>query len=148
MTTAQALALIKRHGIVLESARGPVPNLAEAIAGETIRGNWWSHPKSHEIYRLVSAVRNSKDVLVCRLVGGKVTFVHRRLWPALVRLARRFKPAQLAELREIHMPTGKHAVVVTPFPRWVPDDVATQAKRMSEETAVTELGKWYARSVS
>jgi hypothetical protein len=27
------------------------------------------------------------DVLVCRLVAGKITYVHRRLWPAVHRLA-------------------------------------------------------------
>ena len=28
---------------VLQAARGPAPNLAEAIAGEPIRGSWWGH---------------------------------------------------------------------------------------------------------
>ena len=32
MTTAQALAFVKKHGIVLESARDPVPSLAAAAA--------------------------------------------------------------------------------------------------------------------
>ena len=37
---------VERHGVVLASARGPVPNVAEAVAGEPIRGSWWGHPAS------------------------------------------------------------------------------------------------------
>jgi hypothetical protein len=39
------LAWVREQGVVLQSARGPVPNLAEQIAGEPIRGSWWAtHP--------------------------------------------------------------------------------------------------------
>ncbi len=90
MTPRAALAFIRRHGVVLESAQGPVPNLAEAIAAGRIHGSWWGHTKGQEIFRLTRAVRDSGDILVCRLVGHKITYVHRRLWPVLVRLARDF----------------------------------------------------------
>src|SRR6266511_3789241 len=40
-----ALAFVRRHGVVLEGARGPVPNLAEAVATGPIRGSWWGHAK-------------------------------------------------------------------------------------------------------
>jgi len=85
-----ALQFVERHGIVLESAHGPVVTFTDAAVGERIRGNWWSHPKSHQIFALTRLVRNSPDVLVCRLVDGKITYVHRRVWPALVLLAGRF----------------------------------------------------------
>ena len=97
MSPKQGLAFVKRHGVVLQAARGPVPSLAEAIAGGPIRGSWWGHPKGHEIFRVAEAVSASPDVLVCKLVDGKVTYVHRRLWPALVRLAARFQKGQLAK---------------------------------------------------
>ena len=64
MTSRQALALIEKHGIVLEAAHGPVPSLAELIAGSPIRGSWWSHPKGREIFTVTRAVRDSDDVLV------------------------------------------------------------------------------------
>src|SRR5213592_3279095 len=38
MTSKAALAFVRRHGVVLEGARGPVPNLAEAVATGPIRG--------------------------------------------------------------------------------------------------------------
>jgi hypothetical protein len=66
-----ALAFVRKHGVVLMSARGPAPSLAEAIAGEPIRGSWWGHPMSHRMYAIFEAVRDSREVLVCRLVGGK-----------------------------------------------------------------------------
>ena len=71
MTRRSALSFVKRHGIVLESARGPVPNLAEAVVGGRIRGSWWGHAKGKQIFWLTRAVRDSADVLVCRLVSGK-----------------------------------------------------------------------------
>src|SRR5436309_1090534 len=100
MTPKQAVAFVAAHGVVLESARGPVPSLAEAVAGEPIRGSYWAHPKANDIFLCSRAIRKSADVLVCRLVGGKVTYLHRRMWPALVRLAGRFEADRLAAILE------------------------------------------------
>ena len=41
----QVSAWIERHGIVLERARGAVPSLVAAIAGEPVRGSWWGIPR-------------------------------------------------------------------------------------------------------
>jgi hypothetical protein len=79
-------ALIE-HGMLLESARGPLPNVAEMIAGEPIRGSWWAHPAGHAIFDALNSLAESPDVVRTRLVNGKVTLVHRRLWPALARVA-------------------------------------------------------------
>ena len=81
---------LRGQGVVLQSARGPVPSLAERIVGEPIRGSWWGHPSGDEIYRVLNRVRASPDVVATRLINGKVTLIHRRLWPALVRVADRF----------------------------------------------------------
>jgi hypothetical protein len=93
----QGLVFVRRHGIVLQAARGPVPSLAEAVAGGPIRGSWWAHAKGHQIFRIADAVSESDEVLVCKLVEGKVTYVHRRLWPALVRLASRVSEGTAGE---------------------------------------------------
>jgi hypothetical protein len=136
----RVLAILKREGVMLESSQGPVPNLVEFIAGEPVKGNWWSHPQSHRIFALTRLVRDSPDVLTCRLVTGKVTFVHRRVWPALVRLADQFPQSRLAAIREVHTRTGAHKVVTIPFPAWVPDQVMTAGRRLSAEQAVSSLG--------
>jgi hypothetical protein len=106
--------------VVLQAARGPVPSLAEAITGGPIRGSWWGHPKGHEIFRVAEAVCESDDVLVCKLVEGKLTYVHRRLWPALVKLASRYRREHLAKVWNEHTRTGAHRPRKTPFPEWVP----------------------------
>ncbi len=142
MTPRQALAFIGKHGVVLESAQGPVPSLAQAIAGAPIRGSWWSHPKSHEIFSVTRAIRDSDDVLVCRLVKGKVTFVHRRLWPALVRVASRFPSDHLSQVREVHTSSGRHVTQEVPFPDWVPSRVRAAARSLSEEAALAEIAAW------
>jgi hypothetical protein len=142
MTTRQALAFIRHHGVVLESAQGPVPSIVEAIAGAPVRGGWWSHAKSREIFAVTRAIRDSDDVLVCRLVEDKVTFVHRRLWPALVRVASHLPPDRVSRMREVHTSEGRHAIEEVPFPQWVPSDVRAAARRMSAESARAELGAW------
>ena len=125
---------------MLESARGPVPNLAETVVGAPIRGSWWGHARGKEIFWLTRAVRDSQQVLVCRLLGGKVTYVHRRLWPALVRLAPTFRLTDLAAVREVHTQRGAHAVRLVPFPRWVPAAVKRRARDLSEAKAWAMLG--------
>jgi hypothetical protein len=122
--------------MVLESARGPAPSLAEAIAGEPIRGGWWSHPKSQAIFAVTRAIRESDQVLVCRLIKGKVTLVHRRLWPALVRAAGRLPANRLSQVREVHTRSGRHVTKEIPFPDWVPSDVRSAARSLSEEEAL------------
>jgi hypothetical protein len=143
MNPAQAIQFVKKHGVVLESAHGSVPNLAETVTGERIRGSWWAHPKSQVIFRLTRAVRDSDNILVCRLMHGKVTYVHRRLWPALVRAAKQFDSKSLGRIREIHTSRGEHELQVVPFPRWVPQQVKRSARTLSEAKAVFQLGEGY-----
>jgi hypothetical protein len=142
MTATEALVFIEQRGVVLASARGPIPRLTEVIAGEPIKGSWWGHPKGQQIFVILEAITESEDVLVCRLVKGKITLVHRRLWPALVRLAKRFAPDQIAQVKQEHTSSGRHLNKEVPFPHWVPAAVAKQAKSMSEADAIAALGEW------
>ena len=146
MTAAEALAFIEDHGVVLVSAKGPVPRLTETIAGEPIKGSWWGHPKSRRIFAILEVVTDSDEVLVCRLVKGKITLVHRRLWPALVRLAPRFPPDRISKVTQEHTPSGRHMNKEVPFPLWVPAEVMEQAKSISEEEAIAALGEWALRT--
>ena len=135
MTPDDALAFVEHHGVVLQAARGPVPSLAEAIAGGPIRGSWWGHPKGHDIFRASEMIGDSADVLVCKLVDGKVTYIHRRLWPALVKLASRFRKEQLAKVWNEHTATGAHRARRQAFPAWVPSKVVREAKALSASDA-------------
>lgn len=142
MTPEEATRFVEQHGVVLESAHGPVPNLVEAVLGERIRGSWWAHKKGRDVFRLTRAVRDSPDVLVCRLVDGKITYVHRRLWPALARLHDRLPAQRLAAVHEIHTGSGKHRVEETPFRTCVPPELWKQAENLSETDALSQLGDW------
>lgn len=135
MSPSEAIDFVKRHGVVLQAARGPVPSLAETIAGGPIRGSWWGHAKGRTIYAATQAVCENPDILVCKLIHDKVTYVHRRFWPALVKLAPRFRKEQLAKVWDEHTESGAHASRETPFPEWVPTDVIKEAAALSAAEA-------------
>ena len=139
MNAKQALAWVKECGIAMESARASVPSLAQVIVGEPVRGSWWAHPMGSDILRLSRSIRSSPDILVCRLVDGKITYIHRRLWPALVRLAGRFSKQRLAAVKEVHTPMGKHKLLITPFPKWVPPEILGVAQKLTEKEAASQL---------
>jgi hypothetical protein len=145
VTPAEVLAFVRTNGVVLESGTGPVPSLATAVAGGPIRGSWWAHARGREIFAATRAIRDCPDVLVCRLVDRKITYVHRRLWPALVRLSERFPHAHLARIHEAHTVSGKHLADEVCFPGWVSREVAAQASDLDEESALRQLGRWFTK---
>jgi hypothetical protein len=59
-------------------------NAIQILTGEFPRGSWWSHPAANQIYDILQEVEAHPDLLSTKLLSGKVTFVHRRLWPALL----------------------------------------------------------------
>jgi len=139
MIKSEALRLIEQNGIMLESAGGNTASFVAQIAGEAISGSWWSHPKNHQIFALTRTVREDEHILVCRLLQGKITYVHRRLWAALVRVAGDLPPSSLASVKEMHSAKGHHKVVETQFPDWVQADTKAEAKRMSRDEALQML---------
>ena len=139
MTPQEAGSFIREHGVVLMSGNGPVPRLVEAIAGEPIKGSWWAHPRSRAIYEVLQAIENSPDILICRLIDANLTWVHRRLWAALVKNADDFGRDQLAQVRQEHTASGRHINRTIEYPDWVPDDVQEAARRLSKEEAAQLL---------
>ena len=135
---------VEQHGVVLASAKGSVPSVAEAIAGEPIVGSWWSHPKAQQIFDALSVIDDDTDIRCFKLVDHKITFVHRRLWPALAALAKAgvLDADRVASIQQEHMPTGEHRNITTPYPDWVPDDVAASAESLSVDDAKSQLGAW------
>jgi hypothetical protein len=73
-----ALALLASRGMMTLS------QLVQAVVGVPVKGSWWGHPKGHEIFKIATELGESPDVLVTKM--GKVMFMHRMLWPALLRL--------------------------------------------------------------
>jgi len=139
LTPEEAAAFVCEHGAVLMSGKGPVPRLVEAIVGEPIKGSWWAHPRSRAIFKVLQVIENSPDILVCRLIDAKVTYVHRRLWAALVKNADDFGRDQLAQVRQEHTASGRHTSRCIDFPDWVPKDVREAARLLSKEEAARLL---------
>src|SRR5450432_1370895 len=100
--SSEAVELVRKAGLLLESAHGPIPNFLELVLGEPIKGNWWSHPKGKYLFKMTRIIRDQPSILVCRLVAGKITYVHRRLWPVLVRVSHTLPKGRLDWIREEH----------------------------------------------
>jgi hypothetical protein len=88
---------LKKFGLLLESDQ-KFPSVSGLIAGEPIRGSWWSHPKGQEIFKVLQQVADHKDVLIAKLLSGKVTFVHRKLWCEALVIGQAREPWQLSKL--------------------------------------------------
>ena len=140
VNTREALAFVEQHGIVLVSGKSKkVPTLVDALAGEPVKGSWWSHPRARAIFAILSEVVDSGEVRMFRLVDDKVTMVHRRLWPALVALADEVGERRLTAVSQEHTRSGKHEAVRVRFPEWVPSDTAAAAKKLSRDAARAAL---------
>jgi hypothetical protein len=100
-STNRALAMLRRRGVMTLVPAGHVPSLVQEICGGPVQGSWWALPQSRLIYAISSALEDSPGVLALKLLDGKMTFVHRSLWPALVRFAtdRHRRDALIASLR-------------------------------------------------
>lgn len=88
---------LERCGLLLESDR-EFPSVVTLVAGGPVRGSWWAHPMAQEIYAVSHPLAEHADVVVCKLVSGKNTFVHRSFWPALLAVGRAREPWQLRDL--------------------------------------------------
>lgn len=87
---------LERYGLLL-LADARLPSLATIVAREPIRGSWWGHPAAHSIVCVARELAGD-TVIDTKLVSSKVTFVHRKLWPALVAVGCAREPWQLEGL--------------------------------------------------
>jgi hypothetical protein len=105
-----------------------------------VTGPWCDHPQGKLMMELVRSVRQSPDVLVCKLVQNRPTLVHRRLWPALVRLAPVRGAKILDRIRDEPQADGTVKETLLPYPAWVTLQIKEAARAMSEQEARTRVG--------
>ena len=74
---------LKEFGLLLESD-AKLPSVSGLVAGDPIKGSWWAHPKARQIFAVLQPMVDHQDVLIVKLISGKVTFVHRKLWPDIL----------------------------------------------------------------
>jgi hypothetical protein len=90
---------VRSLGLLLESD-GELPSVVEFIVGAPVHGSWWGHPRGGGIYNLLQDLADDPDIMVVKLVRGKVTFVHRSLWPALRAMGTSRQPWQMDRLSD------------------------------------------------
>lgn len=74
---------LERRGLLL-LADNTLPSVVSVIAGRPITGSWWSAPAGKLIYNTANELEEHQNVVVVKLLSGKLTFIHGKLWPALI----------------------------------------------------------------
>ncbi|HET6164654.1 MAG TPA: hypothetical protein VFG37_13365 [Planctomycetota bacterium] len=106
--TERVLARLTDAGLLLQQD-AVVPSVVGLVTGESLKTSWWGHPKGRLVFGVLSELADHRDVLFTKLLAGKSTLVHRRLWPSLLGVAtareawqtRRLSPAARRVLRRI-----------------------------------------------
>ena len=57
-----------------------LPSVSHLVTDKPMRGSWWSDALAHTIFAVSEMLEDHPDVLIMKLISGKVTFVHRELW--------------------------------------------------------------------
>ena len=70
---------LQKLGLLLLSDSS-LPSVSRLIAGDGLRGSWWTHERAHTIFTVSEMLEDHPDVLIMKLISRKVTFVHRELW--------------------------------------------------------------------
>ncbi len=96
-TFQQILDLLKRYGLLLVSDPH-LPSVVSLVAGEPVRRSWWGHPRGKEMYAVLNQLAAREEVLMSTLVSGKATYVHQRLWSALIGVGTARESWQLHDL--------------------------------------------------
>jgi hypothetical protein len=82
-STRSVYAALAHCGLLLKQDK-VVPSVVGIVTGESLSASWWSHPKSHLIFSILSALSDHPGVMFTKLLGRKDTLVHSDLWPALL----------------------------------------------------------------
>ncbi len=109
------------RGILLESDPA-LPSVVGIVAGKPLRGSWWGHSKGKLIFSMLRRFVNRPEVLVTKLVLGKVTFIHRRFWQPFLSIAASREDWQLEglslEARRLLAAVERAGEVMTDEMRW------------------------------
>ncbi len=132
----RARAELRARGVLL-NADGALPSLTVLMTDGRVTGSWWAHPLAHEIYLVGRRLAADPDVLVAKLIDGKLTYIHRSLWPCVVSAATSREPWQfdgLTGAARSMLEDVERAGAVTPAPALDP----TGRKRRRETLAMLE----------
>ena len=93
----KVLRAVEQNGLLMQ-ADSELPSVVTLLAGGPVRGSWWGHPMGDAIHIVNTAIKEHPDIIATYLVLGKITFIHRRVWPALFGVALSGEPWQSENL--------------------------------------------------
>jgi hypothetical protein len=94
---AKLVKQFERLGLLLTSDQ-KFPSVISTVTGGPITGSWWAPPWGEVIFVHANALGDHPDVLLTKMISGKGTFLHRRLWPAIFAIGRARQPWQVKNL--------------------------------------------------
>ena len=94
MTIEDLLERLQEFDLLLDTDP-KFPSVTGFVAGDTGGRSWWAHPQAKQMYGLSCGLRDHPDVLLLKLISGKLTFVNRPLWPAIVTIGTAREPWQM-----------------------------------------------------
>jgi hypothetical protein len=75
------------------------PNIVSKIVGGKIVGSWWGHPLANPIYNGLGWLEHNRNVLVIKLLDGKVTYIHESLFSEIYSIVSETRNWQLKNLK-------------------------------------------------
>lgn len=115
-----------------------LPSVCSIIAGEPVRGSWWSHPMAQVMFQVNEKLEGHPEVLITKLISGKVTFVHRNLWSELVVIGTAREDWQTKGLSD---PAGKLLAAVEENGSLRTDQLASNDLSLTKKAKPGEIAK-------
>ena len=96
----KVLRAVEQNGLLMQ-ADSKLPSVVTLLVGEPVRGSWWGHPMGDAIHIVNTELKEHPDIIATYLLSGKITFIHRRAWPALFGVALSGEPWQSQDLQPL-----------------------------------------------
>jgi len=93
----RVLGELRRNGLLLESDSA-FPNVVSLVVGERLEGSWWGHRDGHLIFSVMKRLRSCPEILLAKLISGKITLIYKALWPELLAVGSARDRWQIANL--------------------------------------------------
>lgn len=89
----KVLIAVEQFGLLMQADKN-LPSVVTLVVGKPVCGSWWGHPKGDTIHIINNELKEHPDIITTYLVSRKITYVHRRIWPALFGVAMSADPWQ------------------------------------------------------
>jgi hypothetical protein len=121
-----------------------LPCVTRIVTGGPISGSWWGHPSGGAIYELMTTLESDSEILQTKLVSGKVTMVHRDLWPSILAVGAARAAWQFCELSrgavwllaEVERDSSVQTDLLTPPPGIARKSVPAAARELEQRLLV------------